>query len=297
MGIVETASFITAFLAGGAALLAPCCIGVLLPSYLASIFQTRTKIFLMTFVYYLGLLTIFLPIGLGFASLGELFRNFHTLIFAVGGLFMLVLGASLLLGKSIMLPIHVNQKLDKKHSFWSLYVLGIFSGIATSCCAPVLAGVMALTFLPGSWVLGVVYSLAFVTGMVLPLFIIAALVDKTKAINRIGLLKRQINYTVFKRSISVHISHFVSGILYIAIGGLILYFGSQGPEALSNAYQLNINLWTADATRYITNATNYIPQTAWMIIFIVIFVLIAYLAYRQSRNESDRIDENDGENT
>ena len=296
MGIVETASFITAFLAGGAALFAPCCIGVLLPSYLASIFQTRTKIFLMTFVYYLGLLTIFLPIGLGFAGLGELFRSYHALIFAVGGLFMLVLGASLLLGKAIMLPIHVKQRLDKKHSFWSLYALGIFSGIATSCCAPVLAGVMALTFLPGSWGLGVVYSLAFVTGMVLPLFIVAALVDKTKALNRIKLLKRQISYRIFKQYISVHLSHFIAGLLYIAIGSLILYFGSRGPEALSNAYQLNINLWTADATTYVTNITNYIPQSAWMLIFILMFGLIAYFAYRQSRSEPDEMAKKDGEN-
>lgn len=296
MGIVETASFITAFLAGGAALFAPCCIGVLLPSYLASTFQTRTKVFLMTFVYYLGLLTIFLPIGLGFAGLGELFRSYHTLIFAVGGLFMVLLGASLLLGRAIMLPIHVKQRLDSKHSIWSLYVLGIFSGIATSCCAPVLAGVMALTILPGSWGLGIVYSLAFVTGMVLPLFIIAALVDKTKALSRISLLKRQISYRIFRQNISVHLSHFVAGLLYVAVGGLVLYFGSRGPEALSNTYQLNINLWTADATNYVTNITNYIPQSAWMIIFIIMFGLIAYVAYRQSRNKSDEIVEKDGEN-
>lgn len=290
MGIVETASLITAFLAGGAALFAPCCVGVLLPSYLASIFQTRTKIFLMTFVYYLGLLTVFLPLGLGFASLGGLFRDNHAVIFAAGGLFMVALGVSLLLGKSFMLPIHVKPKLGKQHSFGSLYVLGIFSGIATSCCAPVLAGVMALSVLPGSWALGGVYSLAFVTGMVVPLFIIAMFIDRTKVLERFQSLKRQVHYRLFGHNISLFLSHLVSGVLYIGVGSLILYFGSQGPEALNDAYQLNINLWTADATRAISKVTDYIPETIWMLFFVSIFVLIAWLAYRQAHNTTNEND-------
>ena len=69
MELVAAASLITAFVAGMAALFAPCCIGVLLPSYLASVFKTKTEIFLMTFVYYLGLLTIFMPLGFGAAGL------------------------------------------------------------------------------------------------------------------------------------------------------------------------------------------------------------------------------------
>src|SRR3989304_9738837 len=108
MGIVETASFITAFLAGMAALFAPCCVGVLLPAFLASVFRTKTKIFLLTFVYYLGLLTIFVPLGLGVASLGEAFSRYHNVIFTIGGIFMLVLGISLILRKYFMLPIHVR---------------------------------------------------------------------------------------------------------------------------------------------------------------------------------------------
>jgi cytochrome c biogenesis protein CcdA len=286
MGIVETASLITAFLAGGAALFAPCCVGVLLPSYLASIFQTRTKIFLMTFVYYLGLLTVFLPLGIGFASLGGLFRDNHAVIFAAGGLFMVALGVSLVIGKSMMLPIHVHPKLGKQHNFWSLYVLGIFSGIATSCCAPVLAGVMALSVMPGSWALGAVYSLAFVTGMIVPLFIVAMFVDRTKVLERFQLLKRQIHYTIFGHKISLYISHLVSGLLYIVVGTLILYFGSRGPEALSNAYQLDINIWTAQTTQVISQITGGIPQDIWAVIFVGVFILIAWLAYRQAKKES-----------
>src|SRR3989344_2456409 len=194
MELVAAASLVTAFIAGMAALFAPCCIGVLLPAYLASVFRTKTKIFLMTFVYFLGILTIFLPLGLGAAALSSFFTDNHRLFFTLGGAFMLLLGIALLLGKSFMLPIHVHPKLEK-HDFGSIYVLGLFSGVATTCCAPVLAGVIALSALPGSLWLGGLYALTFVVGMVVPLFIVAVLADKSNVIKRFESLKRRGRYS------------------------------------------------------------------------------------------------------
>ncbi|MFS8118863.1 MAG: hypothetical protein ACMG55_10285, partial [Microcoleus sp.] len=149
------------------------------------------------------------------------------------------------------------------------------------------AGVMALSVLPGSWALGAVYSLAFITGMVLPLFVIAMFIDRTKALERFQSLKRRVHYTLFGHKISLFLSHLVSGVLYIGVGSLILFFGSRGPEALNNAYQLDINLWTADATRAVSKVTDYVPETAWMIIFVSIFASIAWFAFRQARHEAN----------
>lgn len=53
--------------------------------------------------------------------------------------------------------------------------LGVFSGIASSCCAPVLAGVMTLSALSGSAVGGLLLGFANVFGMVIPLFVMALL--------------------------------------------------------------------------------------------------------------------------
>ncbi|MEK7096200.1 MAG: cytochrome c biogenesis protein CcdA, partial [Patescibacteria group bacterium] len=108
MELIAAASFVTAFIAGMAALFAPCCIGVLLPAYLGSVFKTKSKIFLMTFVYFLGILTIFLPLGLGIAGLSSFFTDNHGLFFTLGGAFMLLMGVAMLLGKSFMLPVHVH---------------------------------------------------------------------------------------------------------------------------------------------------------------------------------------------
>src|SRR3989441_815036 len=56
--------------------------------------------------------------------------------------------------------------------------LGAFSGVASSCCAPVLAGVAALSGASGSFSSALVLGVAYVFGMVFPLFVIALLWDR-----------------------------------------------------------------------------------------------------------------------
>src|SRR3990167_824407 len=283
MELVAAASLITAFIAGMAALFAPCCIGVLLPAYLGSVFRTKTKIFLMTFVYSLGILSIFLPLGLGIAALGSFFADNHSLFFTIGGVFMLLMGLAMLLGKSFMLPVHVHPRLQK-YDFGSIYVLGVFSGIATTCCAPVLAGVLALSVLPGSIWLGSLYALTFVIGMVIPLFIMALLIDKTALIKKFESLKRRVNYSLFGRKISISLSHLVSGIVFSAFGLFILIYERLNPDVFGTGYQLQINLLAARLTRFFDRLTGSIPELVWAILFIILFLIIGRLAYKQATN-------------
>jgi cytochrome c-type biogenesis protein len=189
----------------------------------------------------------------------------------------------LLLGKSYMLPMRVHPAL-KKHGFGSLYVLGVFSGIATSCCAPVLAGVMALSAMPGSWGLGVVYALAFVTGMVMPLFTVALFVDQARAAQKLQLFRRRVSYSVFGEQVTVSLSHLIAGLLYLTIGIVILVFERSGPESFGSGYQLQINMLTARVTQGIQHLTSVVPQAVWAVLFVGIFITIALAAYRQSKH-------------
>src|SRR3990172_9962465 len=104
MDLLVSSSFIASFFAGIAALFAPCCITVLLPTYLASIFKQKATVFLMTFVYFLGILSIFLPIGLGVSILTQIFSQYHNTIFLAGGVFLIFLGLTLLLGQQFSMP-------------------------------------------------------------------------------------------------------------------------------------------------------------------------------------------------
>ena len=143
------ASAIVSFLAGIVALAMPCCFSVLLPSYFASCFRRRTAVFGMTLVFALGIAAILIPIALGVSAVSTYISLNHSLLFVIGGFFMLFLGAASLLGIQLMPMVHPDVNLQKGN-VTTVFALGLFSGVASSCCAPVLAGILVLTALTGS---------------------------------------------------------------------------------------------------------------------------------------------------
>ena len=237
------ASLITAFVAGMAALFAPCCITVLLPSYLGSIFREKRKVLLMTFVFFLGLLTVFLPLGLGAAGLGKLLSKYHDPIFIIGGIFLLLLGVSILLGRHFSMPFSIHPKL-KIMNAGSVYVLGIFSGFATMCCAPVLAGVIALSVLPDSIFWGGLYSFTYVLGMVAPLFLIAYLLDKNNFSQKLMESNKSFSYSISGKKINLSIADLVSGTTFLLMGIFILYLAQTNQLAMGGGgFQTKINIY------------------------------------------------------
>jgi len=269
--VLVMASLVTAFIAGVAALFAPCCITVLLPAYLGSIFRQKATIMLMTFVFFAGLLAVFLPLGLGFAALGVLFSKYHNLIFVSGGVFLLLLGASTLLGMHFSLPsAHPKMKVQDAAS---VFVLGVFSAFATLCCAPVLAGVLALSILPGSVFWGGLYALAYVLGMIFPLFILAYFVDKSDLGNRLSFFKKQVSYFIAKKKIEVTIAEMIAGIMFLLMGTLILYLAKMGKLAMSSDYQVSVNIFMANMTSSINSFFTKIPSIIWIVMLIAIIVL------------------------
>jgi len=280
MELLISASLIAAFFAGVAALFAPCCVTVLLPSYLASIFRQKYKVFLMTFIFFLGIATVFLPIGLGAAALSQIFSRYHNVIFGAGGIFLIIMGLVLVLGKKFSMPFKVHPKLEANNAV-SVYVLGIFSGIATTCCAPVLAGVIALTVMPGSVFLGVMYTLAYVLGMVVPLFILASLVDKTDATNRFMVLKKQVEYTFLGSKIRVAVSDIISGAIFLLMGLITTYLAFVNRLFVHSAYQTNINIYVDKITKAIGGIIGFVPQYVWALVVLLIIILITKKSINQ----------------
>src|SRR3989338_2817650 len=269
--VLIIASLVTAFIAGIAALVAPCCITVLLPAYLGSIFRQKRTVMLMTVVFFAGLLAVFLPLGLGFASLGALFSKYHNLLFVSGGIFLLFLGISILLGMHFSWSFSSHPKM-KVQGAGSVFVLGIFSAFATLCCAPVLAGVLALSILPGSIFWGGMYALAYVLGMVFPLFILAYFMDKSNLGNKLSFFKKQVSYSIAKKKIEITIAEMISGIMFLLMSILILYLAKMGKLAMSSDYQLSVNIFMANMTSSINSFFTKIPPIIWIVILMAIIV-------------------------
>ena len=276
-------SLIAAFVAGVAALFAPCCIGVLLPSYLGNIFKEKYKIFFMTFVFFLGMLTVFLPIGLGASFLAKLFSRYHNVIFIVGGIFLIVLGLSMLFGKKMPMPTSARDNFKKYVS--SVYLLGIFSAIATTCCAPVLAGVITLSIVSGTIIWGVIYTLAYVVGMTLPLFIIALLLDKYNLTDKISKFRKTISLNIGSFNWKVTISELISSIIFLGMGVYITYLAFNNNLSSHSDYQLDMNIYSAKLLKSINSFVGFIPEYIWAMLFISVASYFTYLFIKQYKKQ------------
>jgi cytochrome c-type biogenesis protein len=275
-------SVVAAVVAGSIALFAPCCISVMLPSYFATAFQNRRMLVAMTFLFGAGVATVILPIALGAAALQRLFVSEHTLIYVLAGVFLLGLAAYVLLGGRIHLPMP-GRRAGGKAGPLSVYSLGVFSGVASSCCAPVLAGVIALSGIASSFGVSLGLGAAYVFGMVAPLFVISLLWERAGALRggrlfrprsltwRIGPLRRTIGGTAL-----------ASGLLLALMGGGTLWIGLTS-DAMPSAggWQADVSSTLQHWGSELTDALSFVPGWAAALGLAALVLLLARTAFRE----------------
>src|SRR5215210_7445269 len=99
--MVET-SYLAAFLGGILSLLSPCS-ALLLPAFFAYAFQSRRKLLAKTAVFYVGLATTLVPLGMGISAVSRLFYGQRGTLITVSGIVIISFGLLQLLGGSFEL--------------------------------------------------------------------------------------------------------------------------------------------------------------------------------------------------
>lgn len=150
-GIFLGGTLLAAFVAGAVALFAPCCIMVMFPAYLAAAVRNhRWRLVPFTFVFAAGVATVLVPVTLGLGLLTASLLRFHSVVYAAGGVLLLVLAGLSATGTTWSLPFLRSSPDITRTDSAGVYALGVFSGAASACCAPVLAGMLTISALsPG----------------------------------------------------------------------------------------------------------------------------------------------------
>jgi len=203
-----------AFVGGVLTLLSPCSV-MLLPAFFAYAFTSPGKLLGRTGVFYLGLITTLVPMGLLAGTLGA-FVNTHRMTFVtVAAALVIVLGLIQLLG--IPLPAITRDASADGTSVLSVYLLGTVYGLAGVCAGPLLGAVLTLAAFGGNALYGGLVLAVFAAGMVVPLIVLAALWGSSARIKN------------WLRPREVHIGRWsntwtqvIGGVLTIAIGVLLL---------------------------------------------------------------------------
>jgi cytochrome c-type biogenesis protein len=291
--VIWGGTVVAAVVAGAIALFAPCCISVMLPAYFAGTFPNRGRLAAMTFLFAAGVATLILPIAMGGAFLRQLIVAEHTAIYAAAGLLMLGMAGYLLLGGQLHLP-GPGRRAGGAAGPWSVYSLGVFSGVATTCCAPVLASVIALSSIASSFAAALGLGLAYVLGMVAPLFAIALLWDRHDWRASRFFRPSSVSWRVGSVRRTVSVVNLASGLLLAAVGGWMTWaaFFTDGMTP-SRGWQLRLSAQLQHFGRMTTDALAWVPGWAIALLLVALVVLAARQALAQMGWSDDRRNEED----
>lgn len=287
--ILLGSTVIAAFIGGVVALFAPCCISVMLPAYFATSFHRRRALVAMTFVFGLGVATVILPIAFGASALTRFIIGRHTLVFLVGAVMMGALGLAMITGWKLPLPMP-GMHARRDRGVGAVYALGAFSGTASACCAPVLAGVIALSGAAGSFAAATVVGISYVFGMVVPLFVIALLWDRYDWGNSAVLQGRVFTVRFFGRRRAVHSTNLVGGLLLLVMGaltGLLAFTGTAMPR---DGWQVDLS---ARLQHYGTVVRGWLDGIPGWISALAVLSALAALAWRAINQHLDAATEDD----
>ena len=274
MSLLLTSTILTAFLGGVVALLAPCCISVMLPAYFASTFRRRTHIAGMTLVFAAGVATVILPIALGARLIAALLIEQHRIVFGVGGALMVLGGLAMLAGKSFRLPMPMSGPTVGR-GVRATYGLGVFSGGASACCAPVLAGAAALAGASASFPVALAVGVAYVFGMVAPLVALALLWDRRDWGASRLLSGRSVTWRIGRLSRTLPLGYALSGGLLVLMGGLTLALAPRGPGMANEGWQVETSAALQHAASVVTRALSGVP--GWVTALLVFGALLFFV--------------------
>lgn len=245
-------SVAAAFAAGMVAFFAPCCAGVMMPAYLVAIGGgRRMRVARLTALYVLGVSTVVIPITLGAAMLASYVSDWHPQLFTFGGLMMI--GTAVALWRGSMLPIDLPQP-RLTGSVLSVFGLGVFSGAATACCAPVLAGAIALSATSASLIGGLVLGIAYVAGMMVPLVPLALVYGKARRRGRDPLVTLRIG----GRSKRIGVARLVGVVVFAGFGLLFVALALTGKSDTAPGFQKALGASVREVGAYVDNVPNVV---------------------------------------
>ena len=280
-GLLFGGTLVASVLAGSIALFAPCCISVMLPAYLAGAFQNRGQRVAMTFLYGIGVATVILPIALGAILLRQVIFGDHAAVFTVIGVLLLALGLWVLSGGQLHLPAPGGRHSSRSGPL-GVYLLGVASGVTTSCCAPVLAGVIALSGTAGSLPAALSLGAAYVFGMVAPLFAVAVVWRQVDPGRFRWFGPRTWSWRLGRWHRTLPGTAVFSGLLLLLMGGAVLWTGvGGGAGTTSSGWQATLTVWLEGHARSVTSALARAPGWAVGVGLLVLVAGLAWLAARE----------------
>jgi cytochrome c biogenesis protein CcdA len=237
-----------------------------------------------------GVAVILLPIVLGIGGIGVLLNREHAAVFYIGGILMLIMGISALAGKGWTLPIPMMRAPSVSASgVGGMFLLGVFSGIVSSCCAPVLGGVLVLSVSAGSILHASGLGIAYVVGMVFPLFVAALFWDRLRLASR-GIFKgRTASLRFGSHTIRRRLLDLGAAVLFLAMGSLMIGLAVTGRGTYTPDFLRRLTVWGSARLAELAQSLSGVPE--WVIGLGLTALVAGMVALAWPRRDRENADE------
>ena len=243
---------VTAFLGGMLAILSPCG-ALLLPAFFASTVGAGPRLLLHGSIFYLGLLLVLVPLGVGAGAIGTLFLTHRALVIGIASGILVVFGLLQIFGIGFdparLLPggQALQQRASSSLGVIKTFLLGSASGIAGFCAGPILGAVLTLAAAQGDLFTAGALLAVYGAGMVVPLLIIAALWGKIGDQGRRRLRGR--SFTVLGREF--HTTSVITGVLITIVG--VVFWATNGLIDMPSLIPTSVSAWVQGRSSILAN--------------------------------------------
>ncbi len=243
---------VTAFLGGMLAILSPCG-ALLLPAFFASTVGAGPRLLLHGSIFYLGLLLVLVPLGVGAGAIGTLFLTHRALVIGIASGILVVFGLLQIFGIGFdparLLPggQALQQRASSSVGVIKTFLLGSASGIAGFCAGPILGAVLTLAAAQGDLFTAGALLAVYGAGMVVPLLIIAALWGKIGDQGRRRLRGR--SFTVLGREF--HTTSVITGVLITIVG--VVFWATNGLIDMPSLIPTSVSAWVQGRSSILAN--------------------------------------------
>lgn len=278
-----------AFVAGTVALFAPCCIVVMFPAYLAAaVRNNRWRLVPLTFVFAVGVATVLVPVTLGLGVLTSGLLRYHSLLYGAGALLLLVLAWFAATGRNWSLPfLRSSPDLSRTDSA-GVYALGVFSGAASACCAPVLAGMLTLSAVSPGLFASAGIGLAYVFGMVFPLVVLTLIWDRVRP-DGVNPGIRSVTWGIGRRGFTTTVAGLVTASMFAAMGVILVVVAITG-SSLSSPLQTKVGSRIEDALTPVLDRLAWIPDPVIGLALIAVAVGAVVLSGRRTKHNAEPLE-------
>jgi cytochrome c biogenesis protein CcdA len=216
-----TVSFMAAFIGGFLSLISPCS-AAMLPVFFAYSFKQKSELLKMTFIFYLGLATVFVPLGFASTLISKLFVEYPQLLFNIAGTIFIFLGIMLFFGKSFQVLPKKWRVAPQGKGAGTIYVMGILFAFATgTCAAPIIGGIYTIAATSGNAIQGVALLLVYALGLVGPMFLMAWFFDRFNCTNSKFVQSKSWDLRLAGKTFHLHTTNLIAATLFYWCGTFI----------------------------------------------------------------------------